>query len=245
METSLSAGTLPSPPVGVSPKPWGIPAIIFVLVIPAGLLLPNLFVKVPEHLSTADIIAALVSTLVLKDVLFIGMAAGFAIWRYKLGWDALGLRPFDRTIWWVPLVAAAGALALVMAYSALLVLIAGDGAAPKQEDLDRILNNNATLPLAAFSVVIAAPLSEEIFFRGFIFGGLIRPLGVTGAMIASGLLFGAFHVTGLDSLAIVPPFAVVGAFFAWLYYRTGSIYPCIAAHLLFNIVGFTGAVLAN
>ena len=235
---------LPTSP-GVSPKPWGLPAVLLALVIPALLLFPGLFLDVPEDLTTGEIVASLVGTLVLKDALFIGIAAGFAIWRYRLGWDALGLRPFDRNLWWWPLVAAAGALAAVMAYSAVLIAFGAEQAAPQQEDLEEILGDRAVLPLAALAVVFVAPISEEIFFRGFIFAGLVRPFGPTGAMVASGLLFGLFHVTGVDSLGVVLPFSLIGALFAWLYYRTGSLWPAVATHFLFNVVGFTGGVLAN
>lgn len=86
--------------------------------------------------------------------------------------------------------------------------------------------------------MIMAPLGEEIFFRGFVFAGLLRPLGLRAAMVLSGLLFGAFHVTGLDTLGLVVPFGVVGMLFAWVYYRTGSLWPTIATHLLFNLVSF-------
>ena len=243
METSAPAAMPTSP--GGSPKPWGLPAVLLALVVPALLLFPGLFLDVPEDLSTGETVASLVGTLVLKDALFIGIAAGFAIWRYRLGWESLGLRPFDRNLWWWPLVAAAGALAAVMAYSAVLIALGADEAAPQQEDLEEILGDRAALPLAALAIVFVAPLSEEIFFRGFIFGGLIRPFGPTGAMLATGLLFGAFHVTGVDSLGVVLPFSLIGALFAWLYYRTGSLWPAIATHFLFNVVGFTGGVLAN
>jgi hypothetical protein len=182
---------------------------------------------------------------VLKDALFIGIAAAFAIRRYHLGWAGLGLRPFDRSLWWVPFVAAVGAIAAVATYSVILNALGANEAAPKQDDLKRILDNHAALPLTAFAVVCVAPISEEIFFRGFIFGGLIRPFGPVGAMLACGILFGAFHVSGVDSLGVVVPFSLIGAFLAWLYYRTGSIWLAIATHFLFNVVGFTGGVLGS
>jgi membrane protease YdiL (CAAX protease family) len=243
LETTISAAVPPGP--GVGPKPWGILAILAGLIVPLALLIPNLFLETPDDLSRGDIVFSLIATLALKDVLFIGTAAGFAIWRYRLGWDSLGLRPFERSQWWVPIIAAVGALAAIMAYSALLIAVGAEDATPQQEDLDDLLGDNAVLPLAGFAIVIAAPISEEIFFRGFIFAGLIRPLGVAGAMVVSGLLFGAFHITGVSSLGVVLPFSVIGAGLAWLYYRTGSLWLCIGTHFLFNVVGFTGGVLSS
>lgn len=235
---------MPSPGA-VGPKPWGLPAIVAALIIPVCLFVPVFFIDQPDHYTTAGIIASFIGTLILKDAFFIGIAAAFAVWRYRLGWGGLGLRQVDRGLWWVPFVAAVGAIAAVATYSIILSAIGADSATPKQEDLDKILDNRSTLPLVAFSVVLVAPLSEEIFFRGFVFGGLIRPFGAPAAMLASGVLFGAFHITGVDSLGLVLPFSLIGAFLAWLYYRTGSLWLGIATHFLFNVVGFTGGVLGS
>jgi membrane protease YdiL (CAAX protease family) len=241
----MAAPTGVRSPGAVGPKPWGLPAILLALVIPTGLLVPGFFLSEPEELTTGEIIANLIATLILKDGLFIGIAAAFAVWRYKQGWGGLGLRQVDSKYWWVPFVAAVGAIAAVATYSIVLSAVGADEATPRQEDLEKIFDDPAALPIAAFAVVVMAPLSEEIFFRGFIFGGLIRPLGPIPAMLVSGLIFGAYHVTGLSSLGVVLPFSLIGAFFAWLYYRTGSIWLSIATHFLFNAVGFTAGALGN
>jgi hypothetical protein len=82
------------------------------------------------------------------------------------------------------------------------------------------------------------PLAEEIFFRGFIFAGLIRYVGSFLAMAASGAIFALFHVTSGDTIGLILPFSLVGMMFAWLYYRTGSIWASIGAHMLFNAYSF-------
>jgi uncharacterized protein len=228
-------------PVGVDPKPWGIPAIAFALVVPALLWLVGLIGSVvqgsPGNLSNTEIITGLILTIFL-DCMFIGLAVWLAIGRYHGSRKDLGLRPFDRELWWMPLVAAGGAHIAIVIYSVILQLAGAGGAVPKQDQLDQLFSNPAILPLAGFATVIMAPLSEEIFFRGFIFGGLIRPLGVVGAMIVSGFIFGAFHIQSASSIGLLLPFTLVGVLFAWIYYRTGSILPTIAAHFLFNFVSF-------
>ena len=226
---------------GIDPKPWGIPAIAAVLAIPVALFAVSFLVDAPEDLTTGEIVVGLVSTLVFKDALFIGLVAAFALWRYRLGWQGLGLRPFDRSLWWLPVVAAAAALVSVIVYSAILVGLGFDQ--PEQREVQTFFESNAALPLAGFALVIMAPLSEEIFFRGFIFPGLIRPLGLAGAMAATGILFGAFHITGSDTVALVLPFSLIGALFCWLYYRTGSLWPSIITHFLFNSVGFVAGAI--
>ena len=138
----------------------------------------------------------------------------------------------------MPLAAAGGAHLAIVIYSVVLSAAGADAAVPKQEDLDQLFSNPAILPLTGLATVIMAPLAEEIFFRGFIFGGLVRPLGLVGAMVVSGFIFGAFHIQSAGSVGLLLPFGLVGMLFAWLYYRTGSILPNMGAHFLFNLVSF-------
>lgn len=235
---ATTSPAVPGPAIGS--KPWGIPAILLVLALPVLLWGSSLVITIiqgaPEDLGADEILASFGFTIFL-DFVLIGLAAGLSLWRYKLDWSALGIRPLDRSFWWWPVVAAAAAHIGIIAYSLVLLLIAGEGAVPDQE-LDELFDSRVVLPLAGVATVIMAPLAEEIFFRGFIFAGLIRPFGVYGAMAASGVLFGMFHITSADTVGLILPFAIVGALFAWLYHRTGSLWASIAAHLVFNLVSF-------
>ncbi len=146
---------------------------------------------------------------------------------------ALGLRRPLRS----PFRIAAGAyLAYVVtaiAYSSLLH--------PHQKDITRDLGfGHGALGTVAAGVliVLAAPVSEEVFFRGFIFGGLRKRLSfVTAALISAGI-FGLFHYTGAGSLGVVPQLAFLGFALCWVYEETGSIYPTIAIHAVNNLIAF-------
>jgi len=245
METLLPAAQPPT--IGVPAKPWGLPAVAAGLALPLLLWGGSLAAAIAqgdiEDASDGEIAFGLVLTIVL-DFALIGIAAWLSIRRYRLGWSQLGLRPFDRRLWWLPPVAAAGALVGIITYGAILQALDAGGAAPNQ-DLDPLFRSEILLPLTGFAVLVMAPLAEEIFFRAFIFAGLIRPLGLPGAMVASGVLFGLFHITSVDTLGVVLPFAVISMLFAWLYYRSGSLWPAIAAHFLFNVVGFIAGALTE
>ncbi len=231
---------------GVTHKPWGLPAVLLALLLPlliwGSSLLISLSSDTSAELSTGDIIVGLVVTVLILDGLFIGLATGLSLWRYKLGWGELGFRPFDRDFWWLPPVAAVGAWIAVIAYSAILMAF---GVEAKQEEVEELFDSRAVLPLAGVAIVLAAPLAEEIFFRGFIFPGLLRPFGLVGAMVISGFLFAIFHVTGPDTLGLVLPFGLIGMLFAWLYYRTGSLWASITTHLIFNLVSFFFLAIAS
>ena len=96
---------------------------------------------------------------------------------------------------------------------------------PPDVDPDIIFDGPAVL-LTFQALAFITPFSEEIFFRGFIFGGLLPRLGPWRAIVASALVFSAFHL----SLGVVIPIFITGFLLAWLYWRTGSLWAAIGAH---------------
>ena len=79
-------------------------------------------------------------------------------------------------------------------------------------------------------IVVIGPFTEEVFFRGFIFPALRAWLGLGLALVVSGAIFAVFHV---DPKVMLPIF-VTGVMLAWLYHKTGSIWPPLVAHALQN-----------
>jgi membrane protease YdiL (CAAX protease family) len=90
--------------------------------------------------------------------------------------------------------------------------------------------------LAVVLLVLVAPVGEEVFYRGFLFGGLRGRLGFWGAALISGGLFGLSHVAG--GAVLVPLLFVFGLTQAFLYERRRSLVAPIAAHAMFNLIGF-------
>ena len=86
--------------------------------------------------------------------------------------------------------------------------------------------------LTVLLVVLVGPAAEEIFFRGFCFAGLVGRWGFWGAAAGSSALFGLAH---LDPALMGPAF-VSGLVFAWVYWRTGSLWPVVLAHVARNAV---------
>ena len=147
---------------------------------------------------------------------------------------ALGLRRWTRS----PFGPAALAY---LSYIACALLIAAF-IHPEQENVTRDLGfGESTLGDIASAVLIVgiAPLSEELFFRGFMFGGLRRRLPFLLAALASACVWGLFHYTGPGSWGVVLQLSIFGIALAWLYERTGSIWPTIAVHALNNALAFT------
>ena len=94
---------------------------------------------------------------------------------------------------------------------------------------------------AAFTfqaLAVWTPITEEIFFRGFIIAGLASRLGIRGAMVVSALVFSLFH---MDPGVLIPIF-ITGLLLAWLYRRTGSLWPGIVAHAGQNALALLAAI---
>lgn len=97
-------------------------------------------------------------------------------------------------------------------------------------------NPHGALEIVLFGivVVIGAPLAEELFFRGFVYGGLRRWLIPKYAVPISALAFGLAHLYLLK----IPSMFVVGLIFAIIYEKRCNLAPTIVAHLVNNAVAF-------
>lgn len=146
---------------------------------------------------------------------------------------ALGLRRPLRRPWFIAAAAYVAYLILALAYSSVVH--------PHQRDITGDLGFGHGVIgaiIAAILIVLAAPIAEETFFRGFVFGGFRQRWSFPVAAAASGLLFGVIHATG-GSLTVVPQLAIFGFLLAWVYEETGSIYSTIPLHILNNALAFT------
>ena len=176
------------------------------------------------------------------DVLFdLGFVAA-ALYVVKV---AGGVRLADFGFRRIPIATAVGAIVLAaVAYYALTAIYASALHFHGNEKLPRELgvsNSTAALAGAAIFVCLIAPVAEEFFFRGFVFGVLRRwrivvagrQLGPWVAAVITGILFGLAH-TGSASSRYLVPLGFLGFVLSIVRWRTGSLYPCIALHALNN-----------
>jgi membrane protease YdiL (CAAX protease family) len=172
------------------------------------------------------------------DFSFVGSALWFAVLQ-------AGMRPVDfgyRRIAWKRGVAAfviagLGYYAITFIYSALVSLHEAD----KLPSELGTANSTAAAIAAAVFVCAVAPMAEEFFFRGFLFGVLRRlPIAVAGrrlgpwvAAVLVGLLFGFAHLGSAPAEDLVP-LGFLGFVLCLVRWRTGSLYPCMALHSVNN-----------
>ena len=148
--------------------------------------------------------------------------------------DYLGLvrRPHPREI----LFCLASVAILLIASDLLSLSIGQDLVPPFMAEVYNAARNAGAFAILLFVVmaVLAAPISEEIVFRGFLFRGWAgSALGVTGTIVVTSAIWAAIHVQ-YDWFGIVQVFCL-GLLFGWVRARSGSTLLTMMMHAVCNI----------
>jgi membrane protease YdiL (CAAX protease family) len=230
MEGNLATGPVAGPPERSSlPPNWGpsgaLLGALLAFVIGFGLAIPALFfVDAEGELTTTGNVLAQLATVLgfLLGPLAIARSSGARSVGEAL--QRLGVRPFHPSAFkWMA--AAVGAyLLFATVYAALFGV-------PEQDD---VAAGFGPIPVQILLIVFCAGISEEICFRGMIFGGLRERLPLLVAALIAGTIFGLPHAT--TGISAVPPLIALGFIFCLLYEKTGSIVPGILLHMLNNSV---------
>lgn len=79
-------------------------------------------------------------------------------------------------------------------------------------------------------LVLFGPISEEIFFRGYVFRRLFSSVSPRAAYLVSALLFAVIHWHPVG----FPMYTVIGLVFCWVYQKTGSLWAPVIGHVVYN-----------
>jgi membrane protease YdiL (CAAX protease family) len=125
---------------------------------------------------------------------------------------------------------------------ALITKVAGS---EPQQDVTRALEHSATAAkvVGALAVVVAAPIAEELLFRGLLLRGLLRRFGAPAAVMVSAAVFALVHLIDPNAVTLVAPLALVGVVSGIRAVRTGELSQSIFIHAGFNL--FTAVVLLS
>ena len=116
---------------------------------------------------------------------------------------------------------------LCISFSAAFILMRFD---LNDGGIEAVFNEMKTNPAGILAIVVFAPLGEELAFREVFQRRLQAMTSPLVAILASGVIFGAYHL----NLAQMIPAGILGIVLAVLYYRFGDIRVCLAAHILNN-----------
>lgn len=192
-----------------------------------------------------DLVRPPATAFILSGLAFELSLAGFTLlWvglRHRQSLPALGLASF-RPVRDFLLGVAGGAglfaltvLVVAPAIYAIISLFTGTPVQTPPQEILPLSPSRGQVMLAAAVVVVLAPLGEELFFRGLLFGALRRRFRFPGAAVISAVAFALFHIAPL----LMPLMFFVGIGLAFIYERRGSLMGPIAAHAAFNVIGFT------
>jgi membrane protease YdiL (CAAX protease family) len=99
-----------------------------------------------------------------------------------------------------------------------------------------VANTNFGLILIFISFAITAPIFEEILFRGYLLDKIRSSYSDNFTIISTGLLFGMMHwnIFFWSDFAQVGSATIGGFLYAWLRIKTGSLWPSMICHSLWN-----------
>ena len=164
------------------------------------------------------------------------LAARWCGWRAR---DYLALIPPKRA----QVIFAIGCLAALLVAFDLLTFAFGRDVVPRfMREAYLSARSSNTLVLFFIAVVIVAPITEEIAFRGFLFRGLSQSwLGVSGTLIATSAAWAAMHVQ-YDWVTLSQIF-LIGLLLGWLRWASGSTLLTIGLHMLANFAACVQAAV--
>jgi uncharacterized protein len=237
----------PEPRWGLGDVVLGIPFILAaVALVVAGIGLFGVFVDDSASLGPAETGGlALVVGLVVQQAatlawpIIVSRWKGFGV-RLDFGAFGLGMDVLYGMAAGVVLVALSAAVALAMAALVGLDDLAESSNTGFLDDVSGV----AQLVLIA-AVVIGAPLSEELFFRGLVLRAFAKRWNVVVGWLCSTLLFTAVHYSGGSPAAAVVLLASIGTLglgLGALAMVTGRLGPSVVCHVTVNAIGVTAAL---
>lgn len=99
--------------------------------------------------------------------------------------------------------------------------------------------DRAYLVAMTIAAVVAAPIVEEIVFRGLVLRGLLSRMPALPAIALQGVLFGCAHVDpvrGVGNVGLAMVLSAVGVAFGTSAYLARRLGPSVIAHAIFNAV---------
>jgi uncharacterized protein len=124
-------------------------------------------------------------------------------------------------------------ISLVLPVDFIVNLFSIDKLSPDTEQIFNVMFTSNNVFVLLLGVGIAAPIIEEILFRGLIFSELRKHLPIPVAIVIQGLIFGAMHMNFTQFIYAAPLGILFGVVFIWVK----SIWATIFIHISFNSAG--------
>lgn len=197
---------------------------LFVPIVIENLLHDVLYVFLEDSLYSGTI-----TGLVMAIIFTVGVYV-IALRPYNLSWRAVGFNTFYTSYWKSILFWTSLLIVVSVGIVILMELLGGTTENTKTESLQ---NNMRiwTILIAFVSAAIISPIYEEIFYRGFLYRWFRVKWGVSAGILLSSFVFMLVHIPTYNTLPIN---FLSGVIFSWTYEKTGSLYPGMIIHAVFN-----------
>jgi uncharacterized protein len=145
--------------------------------------------------------------------------------------SAFGVRPVSRR--WLLIGVGAGLVAFIVKGLSVLTYtaITGDSSNPQTVYAEGGSGGVLSLILATLFLGLLTPLGEELLFRGVIANLLLRHGRPFFGVVSSALIFAFMHGINI----VFPAALVMGLVGAELLRRSGSVWPAVVVHVVFNL----------
>jgi uncharacterized protein len=139
-------------------------------------------------------------------------------------------------------IAAAGLMAVILAADGMTLALGKEVVPAFQLELHRTAQAEGTLPWLWLAILVAAPVGEELLFRGFMFRGFVhQPRDALPAILVLALIWSLLHVQ-YDWFGTAQVF-LIGVLFGFVRWRSGSTTLVILLHMLLNLESVVETVI--
>lgn len=220
---------------------WGIPSIFGVYVLFLILQVFVVYLLKPALKSGESDFVNLLFELILSYLILTTLVLLVLTWR-GIPWRKLGIDAdqFSRNI----LLAAKYMAAMAVLFGIYSFLRSND--ILKQDKIIHLypLSSVGSIfhLLQVFLLVVVSPISEEIFYRGFVYPVARNRTGVLGGILLTSLFFSLIHVDPRSTLVLF----IISLVLCYLYEKSRNLIPAICVHAFYNfIVLFGGSFLPS
>lgn len=211
-------------------RPWDVGVVLFLFLMFGGPLLMAPTPEKPPSPITADRILA--------SAVILFLLAGFAttvvsIRLNPIDWLGLRWKKWRSVLWIAPLsLMAIWAVFGLILWSGYTEWMKSIGVDTVQESVRTLQESKdpAILGAMCFAALVAAPVCEEVIFRGYCYPVLKKFAGAKTSLFATSLVFACAH----GNLPSALPLFLLGLLLVYVYERTNSLWAPIAVHFLFN-----------
>ncbi len=200
---------------------WTIFSLIFV----------NSSVKINNDIYLYDFSLEIICSSLLS-VLFLLPAINLSVVKYNLNLSSLGFQKtkieyfLSGIFYWII------SLFIIAIWGWLLETLSLDFLLPPNtaKEVLNLAFENIFITVILVSIIV--PISEEVFFRGFLINGLEKKFNIKYSLVISSIIFSVFHI----NIGSLFPTFILGFFLGYIYIKSKSIYPSIFIHSMHNFL---------